>query len=106
VRRRDPMGADIAYLPAKVIGEALRRRPRKHLVQVFDANGKWETQWNYLHRRNGMCLGRGHTHGSRLLTRCSTNLTPGNQPLLHTLTSVCGTLCEWSGLQWHVRSWG
>src|SRR5262249_8330175 len=31
-----------------------------HRVQVFDANGKWETQWNYLHRPNGMCLGRGH----------------------------------------------
>src|SRR5215468_4894091 len=30
-----------------------------HRVQVFDANGKWETQWNYLHRPNGMCLGRG-----------------------------------------------
>ena len=32
-----------------------------HRVQVFDANGKWETQWNYLHRPNGMCLGRGHS---------------------------------------------
>src|SRR5215469_15560153 len=32
-----------------------------HRVQVFDANGKWETQWNYLHRPNGMCLGRGIT---------------------------------------------
>jgi hypothetical protein len=31
-----------------------------HRVQVFDRNGKWETQWNYLHRPNGMCLTRGH----------------------------------------------
>src|SRR5213596_3505687 len=30
-----------------------------HRVQVFDANGKWETQWNNLHRPNGMCLGHG-----------------------------------------------
>jgi len=36
-----------------------------HRVQVFDANGKWETQWNNLHRPNGMCLGTagGHGHG-------------------------------------------
>src|SRR6267154_3429553 len=31
-----------------------------HRVQVFDGNGKWETQWNNLHRPNGMCLGHGH----------------------------------------------
>jgi DNA-binding beta-propeller fold protein YncE len=35
-----------------------------HRVQVFDSDGKWETQWNNLHRPNGMCLGpngaRGH----------------------------------------------
>jgi DNA-binding beta-propeller fold protein YncE len=31
-----------------------------HRVQVFDGNGKWQTQWNYLHRPNGMCLGHGH----------------------------------------------
>jgi DNA-binding beta-propeller fold protein YncE len=31
-----------------------------HRVQIFDGNGKWETQWNYLHRPNGMCLARGH----------------------------------------------
>ena len=30
-----------------------------HRVQVFDGNGKWETQWNNLHRPNGMCLGHG-----------------------------------------------
>ena len=30
-----------------------------HRVQVFDGNGKWQTQWNYLHRPNGMCLGYG-----------------------------------------------
>jgi hypothetical protein len=30
-----------------------------HRVQIFDGNGKWETQWNYLHRPNGMCLARG-----------------------------------------------
>ena len=30
-----------------------------HRVQIFDADGKWETQWNYLHRPNGMCLARG-----------------------------------------------
>src|SRR6267154_2258206 len=28
-----------------------------HRVQVFNGNGKWQTQWNYLHRPNGMCLG-------------------------------------------------
>jgi DNA-binding beta-propeller fold protein YncE len=31
-----------------------------HRVQVFDKDGKWETQWNNLHRPNGMCLGHGH----------------------------------------------
>ena len=31
-----------------------------HRVQVFDGNGKWEAQWNNLHRPNGMCLGHGH----------------------------------------------
>jgi DNA-binding beta-propeller fold protein YncE len=31
-----------------------------HRVQIFDGNGKWETQWNYLHRPNGMCLAKGH----------------------------------------------
>jgi sugar lactone lactonase YvrE len=31
-----------------------------HRVQVFDGDGKWETQWNNLHRPNGMCLARGH----------------------------------------------
>jgi DNA-binding beta-propeller fold protein YncE len=30
-----------------------------HRVQIFDADGRWETQWNYLHRPNGMCLARG-----------------------------------------------
>jgi sugar lactone lactonase YvrE len=30
-----------------------------HRVQIFDRDGKWETQWNYLHRPNGMCLARG-----------------------------------------------
>src|SRR5205823_8313349 len=30
-----------------------------HRVQIFDGNGRWETQWNYLHRPNGMCLARG-----------------------------------------------
>jgi hypothetical protein len=28
-----------------------------HRVQVFDGDGKWEAQWNNLHRPNGMCLG-------------------------------------------------
>jgi DNA-binding beta-propeller fold protein YncE len=32
-----------------------------HRVQVFDGDGKWETQWNNLHRPNGMCLARGHS---------------------------------------------
>jgi DNA-binding beta-propeller fold protein YncE len=27
-----------------------------HRVQVFDGNGKFETQWNNLHRPNGMCM--------------------------------------------------
>jgi DNA-binding beta-propeller fold protein YncE len=31
-----------------------------HRVQVFDGNGKWQTQWNNLHRPNGMCLSHGH----------------------------------------------
>ena len=30
-----------------------------HRVQVFDGNGTWETQWNNLHRPNGMCLATG-----------------------------------------------
>jgi NHL repeat/Beta-propeller repeat len=30
-----------------------------HRVQIFNGDGKWETQWNYLHRPNGMCLGHG-----------------------------------------------
>jgi DNA-binding beta-propeller fold protein YncE len=34
-----------------------------HRVQVFDGNGKWEAQWNNLHRPNGMCLGHGGNHG-------------------------------------------
>ena len=34
-----------------------------HRVQIFDGDGKWETQWNYLHRPNGMCLGHGGVHG-------------------------------------------
>ena len=34
-----------------------------HRVQVFDGNGKYETQWNNLHRPNGMCLGPSCGHG-------------------------------------------
>ena len=30
-----------------------------HRVQVFDGNGKCETQWNNLHRPNGMCMAPG-----------------------------------------------
>ena len=30
-----------------------------HRVQVFDGNGKFETQWNNLHRPNGMCMAAG-----------------------------------------------
>ena len=30
-----------------------------HRVQIFDRDGRWETQWNDLHRPNGMCLGHG-----------------------------------------------
>ena len=30
-----------------------------HRVQVFDGNGKFETQWNNLHRPNGMCMAVG-----------------------------------------------
>ena len=29
-----------------------------HRVQVFDGNGRFETQWNNLHRPNGMCMAR------------------------------------------------
>jgi sugar lactone lactonase YvrE len=31
----------------------------EHPVAVFDANGKFETQWNNLHRPNGMCMATG-----------------------------------------------
>jgi len=34
-----------------------------HRVQVFDGNGKWEAQWNNLHRPNGMCLSHAGGHG-------------------------------------------
>jgi DNA-binding beta-propeller fold protein YncE len=30
-----------------------------HRVQVFDGNGRFETQWNNLHRPNGMCMSKG-----------------------------------------------
>jgi hypothetical protein len=30
-----------------------------HRIQVFDGNGKYETQWNFLHRPCGLCLGSG-----------------------------------------------
>src|SRR2546426_293173 len=30
-----------------------------HRVQVFDGNGKWETQWNNMHRPSGLFLERG-----------------------------------------------
>src|SRR6202011_4650338 len=30
-----------------------------HRVQVFDGNGKFEAQWNNLHRPNGMCMAAG-----------------------------------------------
>jgi DNA-binding beta-propeller fold protein YncE len=30
-----------------------------HRVQVFDGNGKFETQWNNLHRPNGMYMAAG-----------------------------------------------
>jgi DNA-binding beta-propeller fold protein YncE len=30
-----------------------------HRVQVFDGNGKYETQWNYLHRPCALCMGEG-----------------------------------------------
>src|SRR6516162_1683765 len=30
-----------------------------HRLQVFDGNGKFETQWNNLHRPNGMCMALG-----------------------------------------------
>src|SRR6476620_10514266 len=30
-----------------------------HRVQVFDSSGKFETQWNNLHRPNGMCMAAG-----------------------------------------------
>jgi len=30
-----------------------------HRVQVFDGSGKFETQWNNLHRPNGMCMAAG-----------------------------------------------
>ena len=30
-----------------------------HRVQVFDGDGKYETQWNNLHRPNGMCMAAG-----------------------------------------------
>ncbi|HJU19056.1 MAG TPA: peptidyl-alpha-hydroxyglycine alpha-amidating lyase family protein [Stellaceae bacterium] len=30
-----------------------------HRVQVFDGEGRFETQWNNLHRPNGMCMAKG-----------------------------------------------
>ena len=30
-----------------------------HRVQVFDGNGKYETQWNFLHRPCGLCMVQG-----------------------------------------------
>jgi len=30
-----------------------------HRVQVFDGNGRYETQWNFLHRPCGLCLDNG-----------------------------------------------
>jgi len=30
-----------------------------HRVQVFDGNGRFEAQWNNLHRPNGMCMAAG-----------------------------------------------
>jgi DNA-binding beta-propeller fold protein YncE len=30
-----------------------------HRVQVFDGKGRFETQWNNLHRPNGMCMANG-----------------------------------------------
>jgi DNA-binding beta-propeller fold protein YncE len=30
-----------------------------HRVQVFDGRGRFETQWNNLHRPNGMCMAKG-----------------------------------------------
>jgi len=30
-----------------------------HRVQIFDGDGKFETQWNNLHRPNGMCMALG-----------------------------------------------
>jgi DNA-binding beta-propeller fold protein YncE len=30
-----------------------------HRVQVFDGDGRFETQWNNLHRPNGMCMAAG-----------------------------------------------
>jgi Beta-propeller repeat len=35
--------------------------PTGRTTACRSSNGKWETQWNYLHRPNGMCLGRGHS---------------------------------------------
>jgi sugar lactone lactonase YvrE len=30
-----------------------------HRVQVFDGNGRYETQWNNMHRPSGLCMQRG-----------------------------------------------
>ncbi len=30
-----------------------------HRVQVFDGNGRYETQWSFLHRPCGLCMGTG-----------------------------------------------
>jgi DNA-binding beta-propeller fold protein YncE len=35
-----------------------------HRVQVFDGNGKYETQWNFLHRPCGLCMGNGATQSN------------------------------------------
>ena len=55
-------------------------------VQLFDGNGKFETQWDNLHRPNGMCMaagpdplfyiGEGGPYVPRNTTRASTAFTP------------------------------
>jgi DNA-binding beta-propeller fold protein YncE len=51
-----------------------------HRVQVFDGNGKYETQWNNLHRPCGLCMPYGHKPicyiGELSVNRLNANLGP------------------------------
>src|SRR5207248_1599606 len=61
-----------------------------HRVQVFDGNGKYETQWNNLHRPCALCwcgaVQAGAGEGGARLGHCQL-VTPGLVPGNHVLAS-------------------